>query len=246
LHGVSAWASANRLVLGQEAVDEKSNETIAIPPLLARLALHEQAVTIEAMGCQRSIPAQIVGQGGDDVLALKAKQSELFADAQECFTLAEADPARHSRTMRKGHGRIEIRTCRTITDPQTLTWLDPAGAWAGLRSIAQVEGERQIKDTVTRQTRYYLSSLPGEAKAIAAAVRSHWWIEHQVQWVLDVAFREDANRSRLGHRAANLAVLHQLALNLLRIEPTRKHEVKSSRLRAGWDNSYLLLVLGVQ
>jgi predicted transposase YbfD/YdcC len=244
LHVVSAWASAHRLVLGQEAVDAKSNEITAIPALLARLDLHEQVVTIDAMGCQRAIAAQIVEQGGDYVLAVKGNQADLHTNIQDSFALAV--PQDTSRSVGKGHGRIEIRTCRTINDPALIAWLDPDGAWPGVRSIAQVEAERRIDDAVTRQTRYYLSSLPGEATVIASAVRSHWGIENQLHWVLDVAFREDASRARIGHSAANLALLRKLALNLLRTEPTRKHGVKASRLRAGWDNNYLLRVLGLQ
>lgn len=246
LHVVSAWASAQQLVLGQEAVDGKSNEITAIPTLLAHLDLHEQVVTIDAMGCQREIAAQIVEQGGDYVLALKANQPDLFADVRESFVLAEPPDVEESRTIGKGHGRIEIRTCRTIADPETIAWLDPEGAWSGLRSIAEVTGERRIDGVITRQTRYYVSSLPGEAKVIAAAVRSHWGIENSVHWVLDVAFREDLNRARIGHSAENLALLRKLALNLLRTEPTRKVGVKASRLRAGWDTAYLLRVLGAK
>jgi len=245
LHVVSAWASTNRLVIGQEAVELKSNEITAIPILLARLDLHQQVVTIDAMGCQRSIAAQIVAQGGDYVLALKDNHPDLATNVQDSFALATADPARQSTSVGKGHGRIEIRTCRTITDPETLAWLDPEGAWDGLRSLAMVESERRVNGVVTRKTRYYLSSLAGEAKVIAAAVRSHWGIENQLHWVLDVAFREDASRAHVGHSAENLALLRKLALNLLRIEPTRKHGVKASRLRAGWDTTYLLRVLGV-
>lgn len=246
LHIVSAWASANRLVIGQEAVDQKSNEIVAIPALLARLDLHEQVVTIDAMGCQRAIAAQIVAQGGDYVLALKGNQPELLTNVRDSFTLAANEPAQTSRTIEKGHGRLDVRTCRTIADPALVTWLDPEGAWPGLRSIAEVTGERRIDGAITRQTRYYVTSLPGEAAMVAQAVRAHWGIENQLHWVLDVAFREDASRARLGHSAANLALLRKLALNLLRTEPTRKHGIKASRLRAGWDNAYLLRVLGVQ
>jgi predicted transposase YbfD/YdcC len=246
LHLVSAWASAYRLVVGQEAVDTKSNEITAIPALLARLDLHEQVVTIDAMGCQRAIAAQIVEQGGDYVLALKANQADLYTHVRDSFALAETDPSEQSRTIGKAHGRIEVRTCTTMTDPTTLTWLDPDGAWPGLRSLAKVDSERRIGDETTRQTRYYLSSLPGNAKTIATAVRSHWGIENQVHWVLDVAFREDMSRSRLGHSAENLALLRKVALNLIRLEPTRKIGVRGSRLKAGWDNDYLLHVLGVK
>ena len=245
LHLVSAWASEQRLVLGQEAVAGKSNEITAIPVLLARLDLHGQVVTIDAMGCQRAIAAQIVAQGGDYVLAVKGNHPELLDGIRTSFALAGEAPPAPSRTVDKGHGRIETRTCRTIDDPATIGWLDPAGAWPGLRSVAAVTGERRIAEAVTRQTRYYAASLPGDAGVIAAAVRSHWGIENRVHWVLDVAFREDDGRAHQGHAAENLALLRKLALNLLSAEPTRKVGIKASRLKAGWDNSYLLSVLGV-
>jgi predicted transposase YbfD/YdcC len=243
---VSAWASQHRLGLGQEAVETKSNEITAIPLVLARLDLTEQIVTIDAMGCQRALAEQIVGQGGDYVLALKANHPELAANVRDRFALTAAEPAPRDRAVGKGHGRIEVRTCRTITDPATLAWRDPEGAWPGLRSLAMVDAERRINGVVTKQARDYLSSLPGEAKPIAEAVRSHWGIENGLHWVLDVAFREDESRARTGHSAANLALLRKLALNLLRTEPTRRPGVTASRLRAGWDDTYLLRVLGVQ
>ncbi len=244
LHLVSAWASAQRMVLGQVAVAGKSNEIAAIPGLLTQLDLTDQIVTIDAMGCQRAIATQIVAQGGDYVLALKENQPDLLTHVRDSFALASTGSTHACRTVGKGHGRIEVRTCQTIDDPATIAWLDPNGAWPGLRSLAMVTGERRIDGVVTRQTRYYITSLPGAAAPIAAAVRSHWGIENQLHWVLDVAFHEDANRSRLGHSGENLALLRKLALNLLRQEPTRRIGVKGSRLKAGWDDAYLLRVLG--
>lgn len=246
LHLVSAWASRSRLVLGQEAVDQKSNEITAIPELLGRLDLTGQVVTIDAMGCQTAIAQQIVAQGGDYVLALKANHPDLRGNVEDSFALADATALNQTRTMEKGHGRIEVRTCRTITDEATRAWLNPDGVWPKLGCIAEVVGERRIDGVVTRKTRYYLSSLTGEANVVATAVRSHWGIENQVHWVLDVAFREDMNRARIGHSAENLALVRKLALNLLRADPTRKIGVKGSRLKAGWDNDYLLHVLGVK
>lgn len=243
-HLVSAWSSATRLVLGQVAVADKSNEITAIPVLLRQLDLTDQVVTIDAMGCQSAIATQIVTQGGDYVLALKDNQPDLLRDVIDSFALAEANAT--MTTKEKGHGRIETRTCRTITDAAVIEWLDPQGAWPGLRSIAEVVGERRIGDTMVQHTRSYLSSLPGDATQIAHAVRSHWGIENQVHWVLDVAFREDVSRARVGHAAANLALVRKLVLNLLRSDPTRKVGVKASRLKAGWDDGYLLAVLGVQ
>lgn len=246
LHIVSAWASRSRLVLGQEAVDQKSNEITAIPELLKRLELGGQVVTIDAMGCQTAIAQQIVAQGGDYVLTLKDNHPDLRGNVADSFALAETTTLKQTRTMEKGHGRIEVRTCRTITDEATLRWLNPDGVWPKLACLAEVVGERRIDGVVTRKTRYYLSSLSGDAREIAKAVRSHWGIENQVHWVLDVAFREDMNRSRIGHSAENLALVRKLALNLLRADPTRKIGVKGSRLKAGWDNDYLLHVLGVK
>jgi predicted transposase YbfD/YdcC len=246
LHVVSAWASGYRLVMGQEAVDAKSNEITAIPALLARLDLHGQVVTIDAMGCQRAIAAQIVEQGGDYVLALKGNQGDLHTNVRDSFALAEAAANPPSQTIDKGHGRIEVRTCTTITDPEIIAWLDPEGAWPGLCCIAKVEAERRIDEVRTQATRYYVSSLSGDAREIAEAARSHWDIENGLHWTLDVAFREDTSRARIGHSAENLALLRKIALNLIRIEPSRKLGVKASRLKAGWDNRYLLRILGIQ
>lgn len=245
LHLVSAWASRQRLVLGQEAVTAKSNEISAIPLLLERLDLTEQVVTIDAMGCQRTIAAQIIDGGGDYVLALKDNQPDLLADVIDSFAVAPTVDGT-ARTVEKDHGRRETRRCETINDPAVIAWLDPEQDWAGLQAIARVTATRQVADQApTTAIRYYVSSLPGDARPIAAAVRSHWGIENSLHWVLDVAFREDENRTRAGHSAENLALIRKLALNLLRLEPTRKHGIKASRLRAGWDHDYLLRVLGV-
>lgn len=246
LHIVSAWASRSGLVLGQEAVDQKSNEIMAIPELLTRLDLRGQVVTIDAMGCQTAIAQQLMAQGGDDVLTLNDNHPDLRGNVADSFALAETTTLQQTRSVEKGHGRIEVRTCRTITDAATLRWLNPIDAWPKLACVAEVVGERRIDGVVTRQTRSYLSSLSGNAKELAKAVRSHWGIEHQVHWVLDVAFREDLNRSRIGHSAEHLALIRKLALNLLRADPTRKIGVKGSRLKAGWDNDDLLHVLGVK
>jgi predicted transposase YbfD/YdcC len=244
LHLVSAWATERGLVLGQVAVADHANELAALPVLLDALALADTVVTIDAIGCQRDVADQIVTRGGDYVLALKDNQLTLHDLVVDHFTLVAAAGPDHLAhavhdAIDKNHGRHERRRCCVTDDPAVLLWLDPAQTWPGLRSIAAVTGERRVGTTTTTETRYYLSSLPADARRIAAAVRSHGEIENRLHWVLDVAFREDDCRVRLGHAAENFAVLRRIALNLLRQDQTVKAGLKAKRLTAGWDESYL-------
>lgn len=250
LHLVSAWATEHRLVLGQVAVEAKANEITAIPEVLRLLALDGCLVTIDAMGCQTAIAQTILDQGADDVLALKANQPATAQAVREVFADAQAHGFRdnavdHHRTVEKGHGRIEERQCWTISDPATLAWVNAEGRWPGLRAIALVEAARTMGDVTTRETRYYRSSLAGDAQRIGAAVRGHWGIENRLHWVLDIAFREDDCRVRQGHAAQNFAMLRQVALTLLRQEQSARVGIKAKRLKAGWDEQYLLSVLQV-
>src|SRR5450759_4061985 len=187
LHVVSAWEVENRLVLAQLATEEKSNEITAIPVLLRQLALAGCIVTIDAMGTQTKIAAQIIEQEGEFALALKENQKDLYEEVQATFALAEKEAfaglcCEAARSVEKGHGRLEIREYWTISDPAILAYLDPEQRWKGLRGIGMVRAERRINQEVTKHTRYFLLSFPA-VKTLAYAVRSHWGIENSVHWV---------------------------------------------------------------
>lgn len=244
---VSAWAAENRLVLGQTKVAEKSNEITAIPELLALLDIAGCIVTIDAMGCQKEIARLIVEESGDYVLALKENQGQLYQEVKELFADEELVTAVGDvhETVNKGHGRLEHRQCWSIADQECLSYLNSRGEWKGLGCVAKVTGERHIGERVSIESRYYISSLPGDAQQLLWAVREHWSIENRVHWVLDIAFREDESRVRKGHGQQNLATMRHMALNLLGQETTSKGGVKAKRLRAGWDEDYLIKVLSV-
>jgi predicted transposase YbfD/YdcC len=245
IHMVSAWATQNRIVLGQRKVHEKSNEITAIPELLRVLDLTGAVVSIDAMGCQTAIAEQIVAQQGDYVLALKGNQGNLFEDVVQLFDQAHQQDFRgieHDayETQDQAHGRTETR--RYWVMGQT-DYLVGAQNWAKLTTIGCVESQRQVGDKLTCERRYYLLSLSPDAQQFAAAVRGHWGIENQLHWVLDVAFREDQARSTLGYSGENLAVIRHLAVNLLTQEQSAKGGTHAKRLKAGWDDNYLLKVL---
>lgn len=248
IHMVSAWATQNRIVLGQRKVTEKSNEITAIPELLKVLELDGAVVSIDAMGCQTAIAAQIVEQNGDYVLALKGNQGDLFEDVvqlfeqarQQSFSGIEHD---YDETQEHGHGGIETRRYWVMGNTD---YLVGAENWAKLTTIGCVESQRYVGDILVCQTRYYLLSLPMDAQRFAAAVRGHWGIENQLHWILDVAFREDQSRTTAGYSGENLAVIRHIALNLLTQETSAKGGTRAKRLKAGWDDQYLLKVLAQQ
>ena len=247
IHMVSAWATENRLVLGQVKTEEKSNEITAIPELLRVLALKGCIVTIDAMGCQREIVKQIVEQGADYVISLKGNQGTLHKEVELLLQSAKENGFKDlshdtCETTDGEHGRIEIRRFTTTGE---VDWFEDKSKWEKLTSFGMVESERQIGDKTTRDTRYYISSLPSDAKTFAQASRGHWGIENGLHWSLDVAFREDESRIRIGHAATNLGIIRHFALNLIKQDKTRKIGVKGSRKKAGWDDNYMLHLLSL-
>ena len=245
IHMVSVWSASQHLVLGQKKVSEKSNEITAIPALLELLSLRGCLVSIDAMGCQIEIARAIVEQGADYVLALKGNQGNLHKDVEELFTSARAQDFQnienqfHS-TIEKGHGRIETRRYWTMGNTE---YLAGAEKWASLKSIGMVESQRKFNGSISIEQRYYILSIDSDVHRFAEAVRSHWSIENQLHWVLDVGFSEDASQACQGYSAENLAVIRHVGVNLLSRDKKTKVGVKTKRLKAGWDDNYLKDVL---
>jgi predicted transposase YbfD/YdcC len=244
LHMVSAWACQNRLVLGQEATQEKSNEITAIPKLLALLELKGCIVTIDAMGCQRAIAEQIIDQNGDYVLGLKGNQGKLHEAVEDFFTAADANQfseVAHDdlEEVDKDHGRLEIRrywiTEELRTLPDTLSW-------KGLRSIGMVERECLQGDTRTVERRYFINSIPAKADRFARAVRGHWGVENPLHWRLDVVFGDDASRIRKGNGPAIMTSIRHLCMNLFESESSSMSLAKKRR-KAAWNDDYRAKVI---
>jgi predicted transposase YbfD/YdcC len=249
LHMVSAWSSRNGMVLGQEKVLDKSNEIIAIPALLELLELANCIISIDAMGCQTKIAQDIITSDADYVLALKKNQGNFYEIAEVLFDdpdeiqIAGCD---YHKEINKGHGRIETRQCWVTSDQEYMNHIEQeSGPWEGLKSLIMVQSERCINGNSSTETRYYISSLPPNAKQLLGIIRSHWEIENKLHWVLDMSFREDECRVRQGNAAENLAIMRHLCLNLLKREDTAKCGIKAKRLKAGWDMSYLFKVLSI-
>jgi predicted transposase YbfD/YdcC len=241
IHMVSAFSSANGIVLGQLKINDKSNEITAVPELLKLLILEGTIVTTDALNCQKDIAATIVEQGADYVLTLKENHPCLYADVELYFNTPSLSRQSTDPGVEKGHGRIETRRYSLNTD---IEWLDQKSDWKNLRGIGMVESTREINGTISTERRYYMTSL-ADLNDFSRAVRRHWSVENQLHWVLDVAFREDLSRVRIENAAENFSIMRRIALNLLKQEKTSKIGIESKRLKAGWNHHYLLKVLKV-
>jgi len=244
LHLVSAWCTENHLTLGQVAVDAKSNEITAIPELLRMLELSGAVVTIDAMGCQKEIAAQIVEGGAKYVLAVKDNQPNLHEDLQEHFIqvhekdLADVEHS-HYETNEVAHGRETTRSYYATPVPEMLR---NSSAWRGLQSVGQVITTTVRGGEETCEIRFFINSFRSNARRFAKAVRGHWGIENSLHWVLDVSFDEDHSRIRKNHGAENFALLRRIALSLIKREAT-PGSIRGKRKMAGWNNELLLNVL---
>jgi predicted transposase YbfD/YdcC len=246
IHMVSAFAARQRLVLGQVKVADKSNEIVAIPALLAMMAIEGSIVTIDAMGCQREIAQQILDQKADYVLALKGNQGtlredvEVFAAEQKAKGFKDTKVSRH-QTVDGDHGRIETRTYTAIHD---VAWLQERHDWPGLQGVVMVESVREIPgsspgtDKIERETRFYITSLVWLAIQLGPVIRSHWAVENSLHWVMDMIFRDDECRIRTDHAPANFTTLRHMALNLIRRAPG-KDSLRLKRKVAAWDDDFL-------
>lgn len=244
LHMVSAWACTNRLVLAQDATDEKSNEITAIPKLLSILELKGCIVTIDAMGCQKAIASQIIDQEADYVLGLKGNQGILHKEVDDFFKAVKTEHFKaidhdYLEEIDKDHGRFEIRRY-WITEE--LSTLSVASAWKGLRSIGMVERECWQGENKTIEKRFFINSISGDAKQFSKAVRGHWGVENPLHWRLDVVFGDDASRIRKGNGPAIMTSIRHLCLNLFEREPSSLSMAKKKR-KASWNDNYRSKVL---
>lgn len=241
LHLVHAWASENHFLLGEVKTDAKSNEITAIPELLKVLDLAGAIVTIDAMGTQKEIAGKIQEKKGDYVLALKGNHGVFHKEVKEYWEDSKLrKEADYYETIDKGHGRIEQRRYWSTED---LDWFEDKAEWPGLRSIGCVESKRTIQGEVSVEKRYYLSSLAANARELARSVRAHWSVENNLHWVLDVVFREDESRIRIGHATENFALLRRIALGLIKKDISSKDSIKGKRFSAALSEAYLEKIL---
>ena len=245
VHIVSAWANENNLVLGQVRVNEKSNEITAIPELLDKLMIQGNIITIDAMGTQTNIAEKIITNGADYILAVKENQKQLLEEIKDEFMFSKDIVI--DTTIDVGHGRIETRKCSVVS--KLLFVGNENNKWTNLKQVIKIESIREFKNSekpIETATRYYISSLENNAQEYQKNIRSHWGVENKLHWTLDVGFSEDASRKRNKNAAQNYSVILKIALNLLKNEKSEKQGIMGKRLKAGWNQDYLLKVLNIK
>ncbi len=245
VHMVSAWANENNLVLGQIRVNEKSNEITAIPQLIENLMVDDCIITIDAMGTQTDIAEKIIDNGANYILAVKENQKQLSEEIKDEFKFSKITDT--NTNIDYGHGRIETRKCSVISD---FLFIENKGdKWKNLNQIVRIESLREFKNSDKadeKSIRYYISSLENNAEQYQQNIRSHWGVENKLHWTLDVGFSEDASRKRKNNATQNYSILLKIALNLLKNEKTEKQGIAGKRLKAGWNEDYLLKVLNIK
>lgn len=241
IHLVSAFSKANGMVLGQVKTKDKSNEITAIPELLDLLDLTGCVVTIDAMGCQKHIVEKIIDKKADYVLPVKENQPGLKQDIEDTFNFPTSEIS-SSETVDCDHGRVETRKTFVCSD---LSQIHQLSQWKGIKTVVKTENTRFIKATGIEEcnVQYYISSLKGNVSEIAGCIRDHWAIENNLHWALDVSFGEDASRKREKNAAQNYSTILKTALNTIKMDKKTKGSVKAKRLKAGWDDAYLLNLL---
>ncbi len=239
IHLVNAWSHENQVVLGQCKSEGKSNEIKTIPTLLDLLDIKGSVITIDAMGTQTEIARKIVDSEADYILSLKGNQKNFLEEVESVFKVQK--PQSESELTEKAHGRIETRNCQVITD---LTQVEGVKNWKNIQSVIKIESKRILSQKTTKETRYYISSMKSDAKLFNECIRAHWGVENNLHWVLDMTFNEDYQRKRTNNAAQNFSLINKIALNLLKKENS-KASLKNKRMRAGWDDEFLLKVLKI-
>jgi predicted transposase YbfD/YdcC len=249
IHLVSAWSVKNNMCFGQVKVSDKSNEITAIPKLIDLLDIEGATVTTDAMGAQYKIGDQIVAAKGDYVLALKGNQGEFHDDIKlflDTHLRSKFNKVEHDVFSRVNgdHGRIETRKVWCTSDIKWVIERHPR--WKSLQGIAMIESWREVDNKESYERRYYITSHHDKsAEFMANTIRSHWHVENKLHWQLDVSFNEDYNRLRSGYAPENFSLMNKIALNLLKNEKSIRLGVKNKRLKAGWDNDFMMKVLTV-
>lgn len=237
---ITAWACEQNLCLGQLKTEEKSNEKTAIPMLLTDLEVKDSVVSIDAIANSPTIAAQIIDKEGDYILSLKHNQKQTFEQVSD-YMRENQSALEKDKNVDFGSGRIEKRTCYVL---KNLEFIENVLAWKGIKTVVMIHAQREIKDKVQQEYRFYLSSKDQDAKYFNQRVREHWSIENQLHWHLDISFDEDRCRTKMGNGCENHNTLRKMALQMLQ-QQKDKHSIKERRKKAGWNDQYLLNIIKI-